>query len=400
MARPHVEFVQATDVPAEPVRDRGFAGTTRRLLSADDADGAWTGLVRCDPAWQGMLGGHSRPTELYVLRGSVELEGRRLGPGGYAYHPGTGLTPLAASDGALLLTMVEPEGERDGGVEVMDPLRVRYRPSGRHADIPPGIVNKLLRIDPVTGDETWIAAVVPGWTETRAEIHPTVEECLMIRGDILLGGRGAMGPGSYFWRPPLVRHGPMYSRDGGLFFFRSKGGRLGVEYEEVPGWEEVVDSYARGRPYFDPGPAPRFRKLVDGLLRLTAATRVTVRLEDETGGFPVVAEALAQGARSIAGDSSIDLRAAPTFQYLERELRPLIQDDILDSDTAPPPELIARYGARAQMIAPVVCDGRMVGFVSVHYAEEPRHWTPEEIGAIESAATRVAATVGSRGSSA
>lgn len=400
MGRPHVEFVQALELPAEPVRDGWFAGATRRLASEDDVDGSWTGLVRCDAGWHGTLGGLSRPIELYVLRGRVELDGRPLDPGHYAYHPGADVVPVAAPGGAVLLAMVEPEGEDGGGLEVVDASQARYRSSGRHADIPPGIVNKLLRIDPVTGDETWIAAVVPGWTETRAEIHPTVEECLMIRGDILLGDRGAMGPGSYFWRPPLVRHGPMYSRDGGLFFFRSKGGRLGVDYEEVPGWEDLVASYARARPYFEPRPARRFQKLVEDLLRTTAATRVTVRLEDEAGGFPVVAEALARGARSIAGDSSIDLRAAPTFRFLERELRPLIQDDILDSDTAPPPDLIARYGARAQMLAPVVRDARMVGFVSVHESEGPRRWMPEEIGAIESAAGRVAATLGARGSSA
>jgi hypothetical protein len=48
----------------------------------------------------------------------------------------------------------------------------------------------------------------------------------MLRGDILLGHRGAMEPGSYFWRPANVEHGPMFSLNGGTFFFRSKGGNL------------------------------------------------------------------------------------------------------------------------------------------------------------------------------
>src|SRR5262249_31756630 len=43
--------------------------------------------------------------------------------------------------------------------------------------------------------------------------------------------------------------------DRGLFFFRSKGGGLGVDYEEVRGWKEVVDAYARGEPYFEPAAA-------------------------------------------------------------------------------------------------------------------------------------------------
>ena len=127
-------------------------------------------------------------------------------------------------------------------------------------------------------------------------------------------------------------------------------------------------------------------------MRLTAASRVTLRMDDGRGQFPVVAEAVSPGVRSIADDTEIDLRSAPTFRYLERELRPLVQEDILASDTAPPPELVERYGARAQILAPVVRDGRMVGFVSVHHAQGPRRWSGEEIAAAESAARRVAAS--------
>jgi len=111
-------------------------------------------------------------------------------------------------------------------------------------------VIKLLRVDPVRSDWTWVAATVPGWEEQRAEIHPTVEECLMLRGDILLGERGVMTAGSYFWRPPMVHHGPMVSRDGGLFFFRTKGGGMDVTWEDVPGWRELVQPYVDREPYY------------------------------------------------------------------------------------------------------------------------------------------------------
>jgi Domain of unknown function (DUF4437) len=251
VGRPHIEFVQASDLVAVTVGDGALAGTSSRLLSRDEDTGAWTGLLVFQPRWEGDLGRLRRPLELLVLRGALSIGGRRRAAGHYFYAPGTDAAPaFATRDGALALVMVEPPGEGSAPAHAVDTSTLPYRPSGRHADIPPGIVNKLLRVDPVTGDETWLAAVAPEWMEARAEIHPTVEECFMIRGDILLGGRGVMGPGSYFWRPPMVRHGPMYSRTGGLFFFRSKGGRLGVDYEEVPDWEEIVAAYARGRSYF------------------------------------------------------------------------------------------------------------------------------------------------------
>jgi hypothetical protein len=343
MGRPHIEFVQVADRVPVRLGDGAFAGGLRSLLSEDADTGAWTGLLGLEEGWEGNLGGLGRPVEFFVLRGRLSIGGRQLATGHYGYVPATQAAPLAAQDGAVVLVMVEPPGEGNGPSQFVDTLTVPYRPSGRHVDIPPGIVNKRLRVDPSTGDETWLAAVVPEWTESRAEIHPTVEECFMIRGDILLGGRGAMGPGCYFWRPPMVRHGPMYSRTGGLFFFRSKGGRLGVDYEEVAGWEEVVGAYARGDAYFGVASVTRFQP-----------------------------------------------RSAPTFRYLERELRPQVQEDILVSDITPPPELVERYGVRAQISAPVVRDGRMAGFMSVHHAQGPRRWSDGEIAAAEAAAKRAA----------
>ncbi len=132
-----------------------------------------------------------------------------------------------------------------------------------------------------------------------------------------------------------------------------------------------------------------FQEIVEELLRDTGASRTTLRLDSPDAVFPVVAEALAPGIGSIAGDSSIDLRAAPTFQFLDRERRLLIQPDLLDADPAPPAELIAHYGARAQMLAPIVQDERLVGILSVHYAPGPREWTAEDVAVLERASERV-----------
>jgi len=258
MGRPHIEFVQVGDLVAERVREGAFANAQRWLLSEDGDTGAWTGLLGLQPGWEGDLGSLGRPVELFVLSGTLSAGDRQLAAGGYSYAPAVDATPLATRDSAFVLVMAEPAGEGSGPPEFVDTSGLPYRPSGRHVAIPPGIVNKRLRVDPWSGDETWLAAVVPEWMESRAEIHPTVEECFMIRGDILLGGRGAMGPGCYFWRPPMIRHGPMYSRTGGLFFFRSKGGGLGVDYEDVPGWEQVVREYARGEAYFTASSAVGF----------------------------------------------------------------------------------------------------------------------------------------------
>ena len=82
-----------------------------------------------------------------------------------------------------------------------------------------------------------------------AEIHSTVEEAFLIRGDVLVGTRGELSPGSYFWRPGLIEHGPLASRNGTLFCFRTKLGGLDLETVETPGWQELVREYrAPGSP--------------------------------------------------------------------------------------------------------------------------------------------------------
>ena len=137
-----------------------------------------------------------------------------------------------------------------------------------------------------------------------------------------------------------------------------------------------------------------FQTAIETLLQRTGASRTTLRLDRPEGFFPVVAEALAPGIRSIAGDTSIDLRASATFQSLERDQQLLIQSDLLAADPAPPAELIELYGARAQMLAPVVRDDSLVGIVSVHYSQGSRAWTYDDVAALEAAVEQVLAELG------
>jgi hypothetical protein len=251
VARPHVEFIESGAVPLEEVVGGAFAGASRRLLSEDDETGAWTGIVAFPAGFSGDVGTLGRPVEFFGLRGEVVVDDKAVGEGVYAYVPSGGSSPLSADARAEVLVMVEAEAPAsEGGVEVTATSTMRWAPPGLDADVPPGIVIKLLRVDPESGDWTWVAGVAPGWQEERAEIHPTVEECLMLRGDILLGTRGSMTSGSYFWRPGMVEHGPMFSRDGGLFFFRTKGGSMDVTHVPVPGWKALVDEYVGREPYF------------------------------------------------------------------------------------------------------------------------------------------------------
>ncbi len=136
-----------------------------------------------------------------------------------------------------------------------------------------------------------------------------------------------------------------------------------------------------------------FQEIMEDLLGSADASRTTLRLDlpDQDAGLDaVVAEALAPGVRSIRDDTSIrNLRDVSTVRFLEEQRRPLVQKDCLTDDLAPPSELIERYGVKAQMLAPIVRDDRLIGVISVHYVPGPRDWSSEDVAALQEAAERV-----------
>lgn len=127
----------------------------------------------------------------------------------------------------------------------------------------------------------------------------------------------------------------------------------------------------------------------------TDAGRTTVRLEDCGVGFhvdTVAAESLADGVHSILTLNTLDQKNAAAVKWLEKNRRTFVMNDTLnpwDPEVAPEREVVEAYGIRSEMVAPVIKEGDLVGWVSVHYTRGPRVWTDEEIARIEAACESV-----------
>lgn len=246
MGRPYLETIQLDDVEVEEIEEGPLAGAGRRILSQDDVDGSYTAVVSlsagfdADPA-------PGRAYELYVLEGDVSVGGTTARPGWYAYAPGVAPERrLAADGGAVVLLMVEEERADAGAVDVVDPDTLEWKPSSS-----PGEANKLFRVDEERGDVSGITTMAPGTGVPFVEVHEPIDEGFILRGDILFGRPAEAGPGSYFWRPPRVRHLPKLTRGGAVYFFRAKGGGgLGahVDLTEDAAWPERVAAYYADEP--------------------------------------------------------------------------------------------------------------------------------------------------------
>src|SRR5262249_4327935 len=108
----------------------------------------------------------------------------------------------------------------------------------------------------------------------------------------------------------------------------------------------------------------------------------------------VAAEALAPGQNSLRGVTSINQRAAATAQWVEKNRRLLVQDDLSVGETRPPEALVRLYGGRAEMLGPIERDGRLDGWISVHEARSTRHWTTQDQEATRQAAEQVLRALG------
>lgn len=126
-------------------------------------------------------------------------------------------------------------------------------------------------------------------------------------------------------------------------------------------------------------------------LARTGASRTTIRVVGAGGSAELIAEALAAGVRSIRSGTQVDPTRYATYRHLERTHALLIQADTRVHPIRPPESLVNEFRVYAQMLAPIVRDGRLTGVISVHIQDRPHRFDRAQISALRSAQHRLAA---------
>ncbi len=227
--RPHVEIIDHNDLIWHMAEFVGAEGRARqRNLAYDEEDGSASCTVVFDTEWKRPAGVHHAETEWFVLKGHVEIGGTVLTEGGYWQAPKGVLTPpikVAAGTEILFfreygdwgfdeatkdrdfvredqaLTIVHSKQDEWVEVELGSPMR--FDLGGTPV---PGLFIKMLHRDPLTGFYTRLIKAKPGWREHPLAHHPVYEEAYTLEGTFEYN-YGSMYPGTYFFRPPLLRHG-------------------------------------------------------------------------------------------------------------------------------------------------------------------------------------------------
>lgn len=243
MARPHIEFVQAQRLPwIEEALGAPRPGVSAKILSRDAETGALSAILRY-PA------GYARADEILgvdeeflVLDGVLETAQGRFTADSYGYWPkGFARGAVRAPEGAVVLYFFSAAPVA-GDAAQYDPTRLVAHLSLRDGEWKADLAAmgltlmashawiRRLRSDPVTGEITYVTAVMPYFQETQSERHPVIQEIFVLAGEVA-GNTGVMRAGAYTWRPENVTHGPYGSTTGAVFFFRSHGGPQTTEHD-------------------------------------------------------------------------------------------------------------------------------------------------------------------------
>jgi hypothetical protein len=238
-------FIQAQCLPwQQGLYAPGRDDVDVKILSIDEQGTDSTCLLRYPPGWERQSAEHlSAHEEIFVLRGSVTINGLVYGPHCYGFFPaGFVRESASSSDGAIVLTMFydlpettpgsPPEGLYDERLLVphIDSMALEWDPGLVDPQLSAGVAIKPLREDPDTGEVSFLYCspphrvppdmAKPQWT------HPMVEELYCIDGDYVWGDCGRMGPGGYAWWREDIYHGPSGTDTGYHLFVRTVNGPL------------------------------------------------------------------------------------------------------------------------------------------------------------------------------
>jgi GAF domain-containing protein len=132
--------------------------------------------------------------------------------------------------------------------------------------------------------------------------------------------------------------------------------------------------------------------ILNDLRAETGADRVTLR-RDLPGGdaFPVTNEALAPGVGSLREERTVDLRTQPVVALLRRGEQVVQHDARAAFDDPAFQRMLRAYGGlAAQVVTPVLVDGKLEAILSLHHLGAPRRWTEAEVAGCTRAAALIA----------
>jgi len=180
MPRDHVEILDPMELAWSEADLPGFPEqTVQKTLSVDEETGASTRLLSLPAGSNATPAASAAGAEAFVVSGGLRLDDSQLGEYDYAHVPADAAASWETTERCRLLYMPDcdpvPGKETDASPSITDVAAMDWE-QPQTDSFPDGAARKSLRHDPETGWTTWLLGVLPGWNETRIEVHPVAEE--------------------------------------------------------------------------------------------------------------------------------------------------------------------------------------------------------------------------------
>jgi hypothetical protein len=254
------------DLFAQPWRSfdehESVAGLEARLVTRDPGSGAATYMVRIPAGWRRTLSAEDSTFECFLLEGDLATGARRIRAGGFLAIPkGCGPAPLLSHGGATAYVFVNPDlllPSYTAGIHSSNVWQEPFVPSAllgmRH-----GIAGRSLRVPDVRspglsgGPSGFLrmSMMSPGFAEPRNEVHHNCwEEIIIVAGDMVMGDRGRLAPGTVLSNPANLWHYPAASQRGCLMVIQTDAAQ-DVEFRPYAGGFELASEYLETFSWLD-----------------------------------------------------------------------------------------------------------------------------------------------------
>ena len=207
---PYPAFVQVDELP--DVFMASMPGVRAKQLAGDPKTRRGSKRIDVPAEWSGTSGGMpGRSLEFFVVEGDMTVADIELGRGGYAFLPAGSLGfNMRSANGATILYFlndVDTESVIRSPI-IMDATLLEWQTT--KVD---GVSTKELRMDPGSGEATWLLRIEPG-ASLPWEMSTTTREGYLLQGvyqhsECVLGEvqTGQYTAGGYFYRPGRTING-------------------------------------------------------------------------------------------------------------------------------------------------------------------------------------------------
>jgi GAF domain-containing protein len=116
------------------------------------------------------------------------------------------------------------------------------------------------------------------------------------------------------------------------------------------------------------------QRIIESLLLATAASRAVLHVVRTDGGFEIRAEAVQHGQRQIRHHPDLGALVAPPADLFKGDKDLIVENDVAQAPASGSSLQADSCRIRAQMLVPLVRQGRLAGVISLHQAGEARRW--------------------------